>query len=167
MKLVHSPERSFNIVIYGIQECAKCTIRNLRQQSDLANAVQVLSKAIESVSSQSIRDCYHLGKYTQSDHPRPLVAVLNKTADVSEILTNRGNLRRPYYVKPDMNPEERAVESLLLKEIWSLITSCMGRKDIFISKNRIYINPLPTKANCFRKQESMYKVLTPNIKPPI
>jgi len=29
------------------------------------------------------------------------------------------------------------------------------------------INPLPTKANCFRKQESMYKVLTPNIKPPI
>jgi len=31
-----------------------------------------------SVNSQSIRDCYHLGKYTQSDHPRPLVAVLNK-----------------------------------------------------------------------------------------
>jgi len=29
-----------------------------------------------------------------------------------------------------------------------------------------FINPLPTKANCFRKQESMYKVLTPNIKPP-
>jgi len=29
------------------------------------------------------------------------------------------------------------------------------------------VNPLPTKANCFRKQESMYKVLTPNIKPPI
>jgi len=27
--------------------------------------------------------------------------------------------------------------------------------------------PLPTKANCFREQESMYKVLTPNIKPPI
>ena len=31
----------------------------------------------------------------------------------------------------------------------------------------IWLNPLPTKANCFRKQESMYKVLTPNIKPPI
>jgi len=29
------------------------------------------------------------------------------------------------------------------------------------------VNPLPTKANCFWKQESMYKVLTPNIKPPI
>jgi len=28
------------------------------------------------------------------------------------------------------------------------------------------LNPLPTKANCFKKQESMYKVLTPNIKPP-
>ena len=55
-KLVHRPERKFNIVIYGIQECAKGTIRNLRQQSDLANTVQVPSNAIESV-----RDCYHLG----------------------------------------------------------------------------------------------------------
>jgi len=38
-----------------------------------------------------------------------------------------------------MNPEERAVESLLLKERSSLITSGMDRKDICISKNRIYI----------------------------
>ena len=129
-KLVHRPERKFNIVIYGIQECAKGTIRNLRQQSDLANTVQVLSKAIESV-----RDCYHLGKYTQSDRPGPLVAVLNRTTDVSEILANRGNLRHLYYV----HPEERAVESLLLKERSSLITSGMDRKDICISKNRIYI----------------------------
>ena len=28
------------------------------------------------------------------------------------------------------------------------------------------LNPLPTKAICFRKQESMYKALMPNIKPP-
>jgi len=76
--------------------------------------VQVLSNTIESVSSQSIRDCYRLGKYTQYDRPRPLVAVLSRTVDVSEILANRGNLRHPYYIKPDMNPEERAVESLLL-----------------------------------------------------
>ena len=47
----------------------------------------------------------------------------------------RGNLRHPYYVKPDMNPEERAVES----QRWSLITYGVDRKDIHISKNRIYI----------------------------
>jgi len=74
-----------------------------------------------SVNSQSIRDCYHLGKYTQSDHPRPLVAVLNKTADVSEILTNRGNLRRPYYVKPDMNPEEELLNPSYLKRYGPLL----------------------------------------------
>ena len=48
-KLVRRPERKFNIVIY-----------------DLANAVQVLSKAVESVSSQSIRDCYVLGSTISS-----------------------------------------------------------------------------------------------------
>jgi len=137
LKLVHRPERKFNIVIYGIQECAKGTIRNLRPQSELTNAVQVLSKVVESVSLQSIRDSYCVRKYTQSDHPHPLVAVLNGTADVSESLPIevRGNLRHPYYVKPDTNPEERAVES----QRWSLITSGVDRKDIRISKNRIYI----------------------------
>ena len=39
----------------------------------------------------------------------------------------------------DMNPEERAIESLLLKDRWSLITSGMDRKDIHIPKTRIYI----------------------------
>jgi len=34
-----------------------------------------------------------------------------------------------------------------------------------ISRLTFYL--LQCKENCFRKQESMYKVLTPNIKPPI
>ena len=48
---------------------------------------------------------------------------------------------------------------LLFYEVMVMVSEC--------GECVVLFNPLSTKANCFRKQESVYKVLTPNIKPPI
>ena len=39
-----------------------------------------------------------------------------------------------------MSPQERATESTLLKERWSLIKGGLDRKQIKLSNNRIYVN---------------------------
>jgi len=43
--------------------------------------------------------------------------------DANVILANRASLPPPRLVKPDTSPEERMIESILLKERWSLIQS--------------------------------------------
>ena len=62
----------------------------------------------------------------------------------------------------------------LKREVKRLLNILLGRflkaeaiQEAEADLTALDLNPLPTKANCFRKQESMYKVLTPNIKPPI
>jgi len=60
--------------------------------------------------------------------------------DANVILANKTSLPSPYLVKPDMPPEDRVIESTLLKERWSLIQSGHNRKQIKISKNHIYLN---------------------------
>ena len=57
------PERKFNIVVYGINECSKGTPRHSRLQSDLSSVVSVLSKLDNNIQPQSIKDCYRLGKF--------------------------------------------------------------------------------------------------------
>ena len=57
------PERKFNIVVYGINECSKGTPRHRRLQSDLSSVVSVLSKLDNNIQPQSIKDCYRLGKF--------------------------------------------------------------------------------------------------------
>ena len=42
-KLVPNPEKKFNIVIYGINECPKGTTRSERLKSDLSKVVSVVS----------------------------------------------------------------------------------------------------------------------------
>ena len=92
------------------------------------------------VSPGVIRDCFRLGKYTpQLKHPRPLLVILNRTANVRAVLTNRSSVPTPYRMKPDLSPEERKVDTILLKHRWSLIQSGVDRKDIKLSANRLYV----------------------------
>jgi len=50
--------------------------------------------------------------------------------DANVILVNRASLSPPHLLKPDMSPEDRAIESILLKERWSLIQRGHNRKQI-------------------------------------
>ena len=60
--------------------------------------------------------------------------------DVSAILANKKSLSSPFTIKSDMSPEERKIESILLKERWSLIQIGHNRKQIKLSSNRIFVN---------------------------
>ena len=44
------------------------------------------------------------------------------------------------FLKPDLTPEERAKESLLLKERWSLIQKGVERKQIRMRNYSIFVN---------------------------
>jgi len=133
-------DRKFNVIVYGIDECPKGTPKHARSESDLRSVISVLSKVDNSVESQSIRDVYRLGRYNSNPtHPRPVLVKFIRAADVSSILSKKGSLSHPLVVKPDLSPEERRRDSVLLKERWSLIQSGIPRSDIKIRESRLYV----------------------------
>ena len=74
--------------------------------------------------------------------PRPILISLTKTSVVELILSKRFSISASnrFRIKPDLSPEERATESLLLKEWRNLIASGIDKRFIRIRRNRIYIN---------------------------
>ena len=69
-------ERKFNVVLYGIQESTRGTLKHQRQQHDLEEASSLISSTSNLVSPGAIRDCFRLGKYTpQLKRPRPLLVM--------------------------------------------------------------------------------------------
>ena len=128
------------MVIYGITECPKGTSRSERLTQDLSEVVTVLSKVSSSIESQAIKDCYRLGKFNPQKHkPRPILVRLIRIADVNCILSNRRVLSSPIIIKPDMTPEERHRESVLLKERWNLIQAGIPKNVIKIQESRLYV----------------------------
>ena len=65
---------------------------------------------------------------------------LNRTIDVSLLLSKAKSLPKELRIKPDMSAEERQMESLLLKDRWALIQSGIERKDIRIRSNKIFVH---------------------------
>ena len=106
-------DRQLNVVVYGVPENTTGTSRLSRQQNDLSKAIELIHSLDESIPVQSIRECYRLGKYLQPNRPRPLLVRMSRKFEVKTILSNQS---RPYYIKPDMSPEELATERLLLKD---------------------------------------------------
>ena len=102
--------------------------------------VSVVSGINSSVQSQAIKDCFRLGKFNpQRSQPRPILVKFVRIADVSRILSNKSVLSPPIRIKPDMSPEERLRDSILLKERWSLIQSGIPKNDIRIRKSHLYV----------------------------
>ena len=133
-------DRKYNIVIYGIKECSKGTPRNERLSHDLDQVTSVITKGEISINPLSIRDILRLGKYhDQSTKPCPILVKLNRTIDVSLLLSQAKSLPKDLRIKPDMSKEERLIESLLLKERWSLIQSGIECKAIKIRSNKIFV----------------------------
>ena len=130
-------DRKFNIVVYGIQECSKGTRRLDRTKQDLEGLSSLLRTIDSSIQSQSIRDCFRLGKYRPDQLPRPLLVKLNRAADGQNLLYNRAGLRHPYNIKADLPYEIRKTESILLRERWDLIQDGADKKSIKIRGSKL------------------------------
>ena len=144
-KQVHSVSRSsvsdrkYNLVIYGILECDKGTPRSRHLETDTINVFTVITNVDSSIHLQRVRDCFRLRKYSDNGRPRPILAKLNRTADVSSVLSKWGSLNKPIYIKPDLSLEDRCLEVILLKERWSLIQSGTNRRDIKIRNKCLFV----------------------------
>lgn len=134
-------DRKSNLVVYGLHECPDKTPRHERLSSDTNAAVSLLSSLSDDITSQSVRDCFRLGKYQPHRH-RPILVKMNRVCDVSMVLANRSKLsEKPNIsVKADMSPTERKSESILLRVRWDLITSGIARKSIKIRYSAIYVD---------------------------
>ena len=64
---------------------------------------------------------------------------MNRSIDVISLLSARKNLPDCLAIKPDLTPEERQLDSILLKERWGLIQSGQNKKDIKIQGTKLYL----------------------------
>ena len=70
---------------------------------DLSKVGSVLTDIDGSLTSNSIKDCYRLGKYrADQEKPRPILVKFVRIEDVSKVLANRSAATPPIVVKPDM-----------------------------------------------------------------
>ncbi len=120
----HPPDHRFNVVFYGITENPKGSPHHTRLVEDCKNVAAVASKMVESVSSQSIKDCVRLGKYSV-EKCRPILVKFTHTCDVSSLLRNRNKLKDcpGVHIKPDMSPAERKTDLILMAKRWELLQS--------------------------------------------
>ncbi len=103
-----SSDRMFNVVVYGVAESTKGTVKNSRKNEDINKIEEVLSSINSQVGMNSIRDCICLGKYNHmASRPRPMLVNLNRVTDVHNIQSSVRSLSKPYDIKPDLPYEKR------------------------------------------------------------
>ena len=134
----HDYDKKFKIVFYGIKESPRGTPLPQRRNNDHDSIYSAIASVEPTFAPQSIRDCGRLGRYKESQRPRPVVVHLSRATDVATILSKRSSLRKPIVVKPYMSPDERACEAILLQQRWSLIQSGIERSRIKIRKSRLF-----------------------------
>jgi len=137
-----SDVRKRNAVIYGIDECATGTDKLERVKHDFCKVLDVCS-AIDATraSGSAICDTVRLGKYSQGHRrPRPILVTFNSAVYVSSLLANKKCCPKGISLKPDLSPQARQTESLLLKERWQLIQKGCDRKSIRIRGSSILLD---------------------------
>ena len=113
-----NPDKKFNVVLYGMDECPSGMFKSARLEADLNKVVQVFASVDSSIQSPSIKDCFRLGKFSSSQsRPRPVLVKFVRIADVTTILSKKRMVPHPFKIKPDMTREQRVCESVLLKEM--------------------------------------------------
>ena len=120
--------------------------RNERISEDHDSVLSSLQQLIPTFDEYHIRDCFRLGKFNDvSSRPRPVLVKFNCASDVVNILAKYRSLSsnaRRFFIKPDLSPVERSIESLLLKEQRVLIDSGTIGKAIKVRGNCIFVNKL-------------------------
>jgi len=124
--------RKSNLVIFGVAEHPSGTPRHTRTLKDLSAISGILSKLSSSISEQSIKDCFRLGKFKEG-RTRPILVKMLRICDVSSVLASRRNLSSVapnISIKPDLSLEARRIEHVLLKERRELINSGGDKESI-------------------------------------
>lgn len=115
--------------------------RSARQSEDLEKITGAISSIDESFSPSSVKDNFRLGKFSkQSSKPRPILVKFVRSADVTRVLSGARSFESPIFVRPDLSPLQRARDSVLLKERWSLISSGVSRASIRIRRSKLYVD---------------------------
>ena len=135
-------QRRFNIVVYGVKECASGTNRHNRLINDSSEVAAMITRIDSSIPESSILDVTRLGTYN-NDRNRPILAKLARTCEVSSILSQRGSLRGSgLAVKPDLSKQERLVDQILMKKRWELIQSGTRREHISIRGGSLFVKKI-------------------------
>ena len=121
-------ERKFNVVIFGLtwvpkRDCSYSVCQS-RVKNDHETAAAILNFLVSDIGSHSICDCFRLEKYSV-DCNRPLLLRLTRPYEAVLVLSQSHELsKRPgIFIKLDFSPDERPIQSLLLKEPKKLIDS--------------------------------------------
>ena len=111
------------MLVYGITESPPNTPRSNRTSNNLSNLLPILNDIDSSIQNASIEDLYRLGNFDPTKpRPRPILVKFLRRLDVSTILANRSQVKKPIIIKADMSKDERQIESILLQEErWKLI----------------------------------------------
>ena len=128
---IGTSERKFNIVVYSIPENPPKTNKETRVKEDLNILLTLFQEIDSSIESNAIKDFFRLGKFkSDSNRPRPLLVKFLRSTDTTNTLLNKTKLKSEIYIKPDLSPEEKIREAVLLKERHSLMQKGIDRKQI-------------------------------------
>ena len=107
--------------------------RMKRLLSDIESVFSSLKHILPSFNQHHIKDCFRLGKYSNSlKRPRPLLVKLNCFSYVADILSKRTLLppSSNVYIKPNLSQFEREQEQILLKERKLLVNAGTDHRSI-------------------------------------
>ena len=63
---LHTSDKRYNILLFGVEECSVGTSRHERMESDIDNVIEVVSSIDNSIQKHSIKDCFRLGKFNRT-----------------------------------------------------------------------------------------------------
>jgi len=86
-------KRKFNVVLSGLPKCPPGTKMFERDHADLKSATAVLTKVDGSIQPFSIRDTVRLGKFNPIGRPTAMLVTLNRSTDVTSILSKRAKIK--------------------------------------------------------------------------
>ena len=133
--------RQYNAVFYGLSECDTGTHHLERVKLDLDKVAELCVSIDCNIPKNAIRDCIRLGKYVpNSSRPRPILVKFNSTIHAANLFSRKSFCPNGIFIKHDLSPVERQIESTLLKERWQLLQSGVDRKSIKIRGSNIFVS---------------------------
>lgn len=129
-----------HIVVYGVQECPKATVRHKRLESDMNQITSIISRIDPDIPKESIIGCLRLGRYSESKC-RPILVKFSRKSEMLSILSKRRNLTAlpDVSIKPEMTHEEHRIEMLLLQKRKELIEEGVDRGSIKLKHGGLYV----------------------------
>ena len=117
VSLSNSTDRKLNIMMYGIKESLPKTSKANRLYHDSQCIVNAFAEVELTVDTSSIRDCFQLDKFKHdAQRPKSILIKFLRSTEATMALSKIAAFQAPMAIKPDLTPEERNIESLLLKE---------------------------------------------------